>query len=274
MNNHTTTKPPPPPVPPPSVPSSSDMNPLSSEMEDPVTPKTIHMSNNNNNMILAAGIGTTTTNNNNVNGQPPPAPPSLSLQATSDDSSSMTPSSYLQRSIPVHKRNHYFNHNNNNNTNMSYHHGYSITSSTRSVKSVGSSIIDTEDEDKSQTGISFMSQDYNMDEKSVLSREIPRIVPKGVGTIRGGSTRIGIVTTGDSNNIATGDDEDDADLAMDDEDEVECEEDEEDDDNSDVPTSNLTVGIMGKYMKEIQIGMERGLREIKQQNQRDHEKGK
>jgi hypothetical protein len=270
-SNNSNNLPPPPPVLP-QPPPSSDMQPLPSETEDPVTPKTIHMSSSNN---MIAGMATTITKNNN--GQPPLAPPSLSLQATSDDSSSFTPSSYLQRSIPVHKRSHYYhssnNHTNQNNSNttMSYH-GYSVTSSTRSVKSVGSSILDTEDEDKSQTGISFMSQDYNIDEKSVLSREIPRIVPRGAS-----SSRIGVVT-GANRSIPNGD-EDDADLDMDEEDdEVGCEEEDnnndDDDDNSDIPTSNLTVGIMGKYMKEIQISMERGLREIKQQNQRDHEKGK
>ena len=192
----------------------------------------------------------------------------LSLQGLSGDEGSIHSIHSVnryQRSIPVHKRSYYsHNHNvnstnstsNTNSTNVSlgnnsnYGGFFSVTSSTRSVKSVGSSIMDTED-DRSQTGISFMSQDYcNIDEKSVLSKgemSIPRIVPRGI---------------------------------HEEEDDVEEDDDEEEENNNadtvvvpPLPTSGFTMNMMDKYMAEMKTTMEKGFQQIKLQNQRDHEKG-
>ena len=38
-------------------------------------------------------------------------------------------------------------------------------------------------------------------------------------------------------------------------------------------TSSLTVGLMDRYMREMQTCLEKGLREVKEQNRRDHERG-
>lgn len=239
------------------------------ESEDPTTPKTIHMTRHNTNNHDSSNPNNNIHSNNIQN-----APSSLSLPFNSDNSdinnnnnnSNRTPS-LVQRSIPVHKRNHFYNSNTSN-------YGYSITSSTRSVKSIGSSIIDTED-DKSQAGISFMSQDYN-DEKSVLSRDVPRIVPRsnsGAGSIGLGSS-VGDIVIGeddddDNHDNDNDDDDDDNDLEIGDDD---------DDDNDFILNrhngGNNVLRILEKYTQAMTLSMEKGLREIKEQNKRDHAKGK
>jgi hypothetical protein len=283
------------PIPGTSASTSNRSSPLPPpDNEDPTTPKTIHISNNNRNnsrnnnasnantipppsisslnettitntSLSSNGISSSNGNNSNgninING-----PPSLSLSlqqttnnASDDNDGTGSTTMRFQRSIPIHKRSH-------------HNHPFSITSSTRSVKSVGSSIIDTED-DRSQAGMSFMSQDYHVD-------------GSGNGGIGGGSVGVSVsggksVSEGVPRIVPKEEDEDDTDLEM------EGEHGEQGvvpkninkKSSSSVNTSNsvapvLTAGLMETYMREMQFNLQKGLRDLKEQNRRDHERGK
>ena len=301
---------------------------LSNKNDNSNNPHVLNASHNASLYLLNDGFPTNSNTNSNdvihtnhtnstitMNG-----PPQLSLPTNSDDGSTTGSTTRFQRSIPVHRRihnpnnnlhSHNSHYNNNNNT-----HGFmSVTSSTRSVKSVGSSIIDTEDDDKSQqTGLlSLMSQDYVVEShgggglstnasivESVKSSDVPRVVPKGNG-----------------NDDEDGDDTIDLET---DEEEVDHNEDDDDVDNanehnhhhhgstsingnnddtvvefkrtrsgvklgrssSGIKASSsssssmgltMTAKIMEKCFRQMQMNLERGLRDIKEQNRRDHDRG-
>jgi len=250
--------------------------PPSSDFEDPTTPKTIHMTRNpmdtasSSQHLSSSSLQSNSVMNNDMNNALDDALDNalddrlISSHSASTNNNGSATAMKFQRSVPVHKRQHH----------QYGNYGYSVTSSTRSVKSVGSSIIDTED-DRSQTGISFMSQDYVVDGGSStgglagagVGGAVPNIflqpimrVPNVVRENITESDDIGSVDElpGKTNWEEEVDDKDvDVDVV---------------DISNNQGSINISEKRMESYMREIQMSLGMGLREIKEQNRRDFER--